>query len=179
VKIPIQKDHLSALTFQQYGPAAAIEGVFSTPLKKHRDLEGSFMEYVRLSEGAVEGLARPFVIHQISLSHAQPGRINAFHVHPKEVQDELWCVIAGSLLVWLVDVREQSATCGRRQWAVLSGESPVLLHIPAGVAHGFKAGSEGALLLYAASTQFNPSDPNEGRLPWDHFGAQLWEQDRG
>jgi dTDP-4-dehydrorhamnose 3,5-epimerase len=27
--------------------------------------------------------------------------------------------------------------------------------------------------------QFDPADPNEGRLPWDHFGAELWEPDRG
>ena len=54
-----------------------------------------------------------------------------------------------------------------------------MLHIPTGVAHGYKAGPDGALLAYAMNSQFNIDDPNEGRLPWDHFGAELWEEDRG
>ena len=41
------------------------------------------------------------------------------------------------------------------------------------------AGGEGALLTYAMKAQFNLIDPNEGRLPWDHFGRDLWEDDRG
>ena len=62
---------------------------------------------------------------------------------------------------------------------MLSGEQPALLHIPAGVAHGYRAGSDGALLAYALNRQFDADDPNEGRLPWDHFGRELWEDDRG
>ena len=137
------------------------------------------MEYLRLTEGRAEGLDVPFEVRQVSFSWAVPGRINAFHVHPKEVQDEVWCVVAGTLLVWLVDVRAGSPTAGHKRAYVLSGEAPGLLYIPSGVAHGYKAGPEGALLVYAMNNQFNPKDPNEGRLPWDAFGAELWEEDRG
>lgn len=179
MKIPLDPAHADALTFQDYSPQPAIDGVFVAPLTKHRAVDGSFMEYLRLGEGEVEGLETPFEVRQVSLARAAAGRINAFHLHPKEIQNELWTVVDGVMRVWLVDVRADSPTRGVKRQVVLSGEQPALLHIPAGVAHGYKAGPDGALLLYAMDSQFNIDDPNEGRLPWDHFGAELWEEDRG
>jgi dTDP-4-dehydrorhamnose 3,5-epimerase len=169
----------SALSFQRYDPAPEIAGVVVHPLKKHRSLEGSFMEYLRLGQGQVMGLPVAFEAKQVSVSWAAPERVNAFHVHPKRPQDELWCVLEGELLVWLADVRQDSATHGHKRPFLLSGEAPGLLYIPAGVAHGYKAGQRGATLLYVMNDQFNLQDPNEGRLPWDFFGAELWEADKG
>ncbi|MEZ0348755.1 MAG: dTDP-4-dehydrorhamnose 3,5-epimerase family protein [Thermus sp.] len=179
MKIPLDPEAGKALTFQRYEPGQTIAGVFRHPLRKHRAIEGWFMELARLENGEVLGLPLPFSVKQASLSYATPGRINAFHIHPKVVQDELWCVVQGTLLVWLVDLRMGSPTLGVRQRVVLSGEEPEFLHIPSGVAHGYKASPEGALLLYLMNSQFNPQDPNEGRLPWDYFGAELWQEDRG
>ena len=179
MKIKLATEYVKATVFQQYRPQAMIEGVFSAPLKKHRLLEGSFMEYLRLDDGIVKALPSRFEVRQVSVSVAEAGRINAFHLHPKTIQDELWCVTAGTLMVWLVDVRADSPTLGVRSRHVLSAEEPSLLHIPSGVAHGFKAGFTGATLIYAMNSQFNPDDPNEGRLPWDYFGKDLWEEDRG
>ncbi|MDQ3457754.1 MAG: dTDP-4-dehydrorhamnose 3,5-epimerase family protein [Deinococcota bacterium] len=179
VKIKLSASAQEALSFQSYGAAPAIGGVLYKPLKKHRALGGWFMEGLRLSSGEVEGLGTPFALRQLSLSKAVPHRINAFHVHPKEIQDEIWVVVDGRLLVWLADLREGSASLGTRRAYLLDGEEPALLYIPAGVAHGYRAGAEGALLIYAMNAQFDPADPNEGRLPWDHFGAALWEDERG
>ena len=38
-------------------------------------------------------------------------------------------------------------------------------------------GSEGATLVYAMDQQFNLLDPNEGRLPPESFGSDLWHED--
>lgn len=175
----LDEQALAAMQYQNYPAPSEIQGVTHIPLKKHRALEGAFMEYLRLGAGQVEGLGPTFEARQISVSWAVPGRINAFHIHPKRPQDEVWCVLEGSLLVWLVDLREGSPTKGHRRSFLLSGEAPALLYIPSGVAHGYRAGHQGALLLYAMNDQFNPADPNEGRLPWDFFGADLWADDRG
>ncbi len=70
-------------------------------------------------------------------------------------------------------------TEGTRRPFVLSCEGSTLLRLPAGVAHGYKSGPEGAILLYVMDRQFNLQDPDEGRLPWDAFGTRLWEEDRG
>lgn len=177
--VRLSSDVGRSVRFQDYPRQPAIDGVFYHRLTKHRALEGSFTEFLRVTGGTLEGLPAPFDVRQISFSHAVPGRINAFHLHPKIVQDELWCVVEGTLLVWLVDVRENSPTQGQRRRIVLDGEEPGLLHIPSGVAHGYKAGPKGGLLIYAMNSQFNIDDPNEGRLPWDYFGKDLWEDDRG
>jgi dTDP-4-dehydrorhamnose 3,5-epimerase len=177
--IRLSLDITPKVTFQRYDPQPAIEGVFYQPLKKHRAVEGWFMEHLRLTAGKVEGWPVPFEVRQLSWSRAVPNRINAFHIHPKVAQDELWSVLDGTLMVWLVDCRDGSPTEGTKRRHVLSGEEPALLLIPSGVAHGYKAGREGALLAYAMNSQFNLMDPNEGRLPWDHFGRDLWEDDRG
>ena len=179
MKIPIGPPYAKAMTFQSYGPQPEIAGVSVQPIRKNRSLPGSFMEFIRVTDGKVESLPVDFEVRQVSVSHAQPGRINAFHLHPKVVQDEIWCAISGDMLVWLIDVRADSPTEGARRCVVLSGEQPELLYIPAGVAHGYKSGASGATLLYVMNSQFDPADPNEGRLPWDHFGQQLWGDDRG
>ena len=179
LKVPLADDILPALTFQDYLPRPGIEGVTLTDLCAHRALNGSFMELFRVTGGILEGSSPAFSVRQASLSVAAPHRINAFHLHPKLPQSELWCVIQGLMLVWLVDCREASASKGVRQPVLLSGQEPAFLRIPPGVAHGYKAGWGGATLLYLTDQQFDPSDPNEGRLPWDHFGAELWEDDRG
>ncbi|KPK85335.1 MAG: dTDP-4-dehydrorhamnose 3,5-epimerase [Phycisphaerae bacterium SM23_33] len=179
MKIRLDPEHAKALTFQDYSPPGEIDGVFHVPLTKHRALTGWFMEYLRLTAGKAQALPADFEVRQVSLARAVAGRINAFHLHPKQVQDELWTAADGTMLVWLVDVRAGSPTLGVKRSYVLSAEQPSLLHVPAGVAHGYKAGPEGALLLYTMNSQFNPDDPNEGRLPWDYFGKELWEADRG
>lgn len=168
-----------ALTFQDYPAAAAIEGVWVNALKKRRSDNGFFMEVARFTDGRFENLPVPFELRQLSVSRAEPGRVNAFHIHPNEPQNELWTVLEGQLKVWLVDLRASSATEGSRRAVILSGEEPVQLHIPAGVAHGYQAGPAGALLLYGMDQQFNLDKPNEGRLPWDFFGTELWAEDRG
>lgn len=182
MEFPVDDQFVESLTFQDYAAGPRIAGVTVQPLRKHRAPEGSFMELLRLTDGKIEALdgqTEPFDARQLSFSTAVPGRINAFHLHPKRRQDELWCAVAGELLVWLVDVRAGSPTLNVRQRVVLSGEAPALLFIPTGVAHGYKAGPSGATLLYTMNSQFDLADPNEGRLPWDVFGTDLWEEDRG
>jgi len=170
-----------ALSFQSYAHGDAIDGVSLRPLRKHRSENGWFVELYRMGESGVEGLPAgdDFSLRQASVSHAEPGRINAFHIHPLIPQDELWTVVQGQLLVWLVDCREGSSTRGVRQRFTLTGEAPSILRIPAGVAHGYRSGAEGALLIYGMNQQFDADRPNEGRLPWDFFGADLWNEDRG
>ena len=177
--IDLEQSCDEALTFQDYSSKPGIDGVVNLPLRKFRQLEGSLMEYIRVTDGRIEGAPGDFEVRQISMANTAPGRVNAFHLHPKRIQDEFWCVTAGEMLIWLVDVRQDSPTVGARASFVLSGEAPSMLLIPTGVAHGYRAGRNGATLVYAMNSQFDAEDPNEGRLPWDFFGADLWAEDRG
>jgi dTDP-4-dehydrorhamnose 3,5-epimerase len=177
--IELEPNVATALRYETYPDAPVINGVWIKALQKHRSENGSFLEYIRVSDGQVENTPTPLEIRQISIAHADPGRINAFHIHNKLEQNEIWTVIQGQLLVWLVDCRRHSSTLGTKRKIILSGEQPAQLLIPAGVAHGYQANFGGAVLLYSMNQQFNRSDPNEGRFLWDHFGAELWLEDRG
>jgi dTDP-4-dehydrorhamnose 3,5-epimerase len=179
--VPLSADVERALSFQSYEGQQSIQGVRAIRLRKHRAENGWFSEIFRLSDGSVPLGAgeEPFELRQVSAARADPYRINAFHIHPKVPQHELWTVLEGSLSIWLVDCRVGSSTEGVRQRVQLTAEEPALLMIPAGIAHGYRAGQEGALLLYGMNQQFDRDDPNEGRLPWDFFGRDLWEDDRG
>ena len=180
MSIQLTEREQQAIKFEAYPPAQEILGVWTQPLKKHYGDNGAFMEYARLNAtGHTNGTPTPLHAQQISVSWAEPARINAFHVHTKVPQDEIWTVIAGQLTVWLVDCRENSPTGGHKRKHQLSGEQPTQLHIPAGVAHGYRAGQQGATLIYTMNQHFNPSDPNEGRLPWNWFGEELWDEDKG
>ncbi|ACO47045.1 dTDP-4-dehydrorhamnose 3,5-epimerase family protein [Deinococcus deserti] len=179
MKVELAPEYAAVLTFESYPPAPQIEGVWIQPLRKNRSENGAFMEYLRINEQGIQGLPGPLSPRQISVSWAAPGRVNAFHIHVKTVQNEIWCVIQGQLMVWLVDCRAGSSTLGVRRKLVLSGEQPTMVHIPSGVAHGYQASEEGATLLYSMDAQFDLDDPNEGRIAWNVFGDELWETDRG
>lgn len=179
MKVELAPEYAAALTFESYPPAPQIDGVWTYVLRKNRSENGAFMEYARLGEEGFQNLPGSLTPRQISVSWAAPGRVNAFHIHVKDVQNEIWCVIQGQLTVWLVDCRAGSPTLGVRRKLVLSGEQPTMVHIPSGVAHGYQAAETGATLLYSMDAQFNLDDPNEGRIPWNQFGEELWEADRG
>ena len=179
MKIELAPEYAQVLTFESYPPAPVIEGVWIHSLRKNRSENGAFMEVLRLDDSGVQHLPGQLTPRQISVSWAAPGRINAFHIHVREEQNEIWCVLAGQLTVWLVDCRALSPTLNARRKLVLSGEQPALVHIPSGVAHGYQAGPEGATLLYTMDAQFSLENPNEGRLSWDMFGEGLWSENRG
>ena len=177
--IKLAPEFETILKFEEYPAAPQIDGVWLHPLRKNRSENGWFMEYARVSNGKLENLPTALEPRQISVSNAEAGRINAFHIHTKLEQNEVWTVIHGQLMVWLIDCRAGSSTLGVKRKVILSGEQPTQLYIPSGVAHGYKAGSEGAILMYAMDQQFDLVDPNEGRLPWNFFGSDFWIDDQG
>jgi len=94
--IKLAPEYAQELKFETYPAAAQIDGVWFHPLKKNRSENGAFMEYVRLDEHGVQGLPGQLTPRQISVSWAAPKRINAFHIHVKQEQNEIWCVLQGS-----------------------------------------------------------------------------------
>ncbi|HWG85820.1 MAG TPA: dTDP-4-dehydrorhamnose 3,5-epimerase family protein, partial [Deinococcales bacterium] len=129
-------------------------------------------ELMRFNGGQIEDLPTTMEPRQVSISLADPHRINAFHIHPRRGQNEIWTVVAGKMTVWLIDCRRASPTAGNKRRYLLSGEEPAHLHIPAGVAHGYKAGPTGATLIYVMDQQFDAGDPDEGRLPAGLFDGE-------
>ena len=82
----------------------------------------------------------------------------------------------------LADVRAGSPTEGLVKRIVLGDGNSRLVRIPPGVAHGCKnlRPTDQSVIIYFVDVQFSTDDScDEGRLPWDHFGAEVWEVEKG
>jgi len=165
---------------QDYRPRQRIEGVEIVELKRFNDDGGSMTELGRLNDGVHQQLPG-FVARQMNYSTMDPLAIKAFHLHKR--QTDVWFVPpSDKILLVLADVRAGSATEGQVMRIVLGDGVSRLIRIPPGVAHGCKnlRPATNSTIIYFVDVQFS-TDANcdEGRLPWDHFGAQVWDVERG
>ena len=137
-------------------------------------------ELARLTDGHSEVL-KDFAVRQINYSEIEPGVIKAFHLHLR--QTDVWYVPPGDrMLVVLLDVRHGSRTEGVRMRLILGAGASRLVRIPPGVAHGVRnVGSATGRIIYFVDVQFSPEPVqcDEGRLPWDYAGLDVWEMTRG
>ena len=173
-------DAKRAFVVQAYGGAPRIDGVRVIELTRHADDGGAMTELARLADARLAGLG-DFVVRQVNYSEMAPGVIKAFHLHTR--QTDVWFVPPSDrMLVILLDVRDRSATEGVRQRLVLGHGSSRLLVIPPGVAHGVRnIGESPGRIIYFTDVQFSPEPAtcDEGRLPWDFAGRDVWDVTRG
>jgi len=165
---------------QDYKPKRSIEGLEIVQLKRFNDDGGSMTELGRLDDGMLQGV-KGFKALQINYSVMEPLAIKAFHLHTR--QTDVWYVPpSDKLLLVVADARKGSATEGLVQRIVLGDGNSRLVRIPPGVAHGAKnlRPSTPSVIIYFVDVQFSTDEKcDEGRLPWDHFGAQVWDVERG
>lgn len=164
---------------RQYGRRSSIQGVERLDLPRFIEDGGSMTELARLSDGLLEALAE-FRVAQINYSTVEAGTIKGLHVHLR--QTDVWFVPPEDrLLLVLADVREGSPTEGNQVRMILGDGTAALIRIPPGVAHGCRnLGRKTARIVYFTDLHFSP-DPertDEGRLPWDFLGAEIWETSR-
>jgi dTDP-4-dehydrorhamnose 3,5-epimerase len=173
-------DAKRAFHLQSYGLLPTIEGVRVVELRRHGDDGGSMTELARFVDGRAEALPE-FTVRQVNYSEMAPGAIKAFHLHQR--QTDVWYVPpTDRLLVVLLDVRTGSRTEGTRMRVMLGNGASRLLVIPPGVAHGVRnLGMEPGRIIYFTDLHFSaePSACDEGRLPWDFGGADVWEITKG
>jgi len=169
-----------AFQIQSYGPASSIDGVEIVELKRFSDDGGSMTELARLTDGHPQAVAG-FTLRQINYSEVEPGAIKAFHLHQR--QTDVWYVppIDRMLLV-LLDVRQASKSEGARMRLTLGAGASRLVRIPPGVAHGVRnLAATAGRIIYFTDVHFSPEPSmcDEGRLPWDYAGAEIWDVTRG
>ncbi len=166
----------SAYRLQSYEAAAPIEGVSRVELRRFHDDGGSMTELLRLASDPPPGL-EGFRVAQMNYSVLQPGVVKAFHLHRK--QTDVWFVPPEDrVLLVLQDLREGSATCGETRRMVLGDGRSALVRIPPGVAHGCRnIGADPARIVYFTDRLFSadPASCDEGRLPWDFAGKDVWD----
>ncbi|MBI5077388.1 dTDP-4-dehydrorhamnose 3,5-epimerase family protein [Candidatus Falkowbacteria bacterium] len=137
-----------------------IDGVKIKQIKKFSDDRGFFAEIVK------EGEETFCQIKQTSYTETYPGVIKAFHWHKK--QWDVWFVARGMAQVVLHDLRAESKTKGETQVIFAGEDSPVVISIPPGVAHGYRVlGNEKVCLFYHTSEAYDSKNPDEERISFD------------
>jgi dTDP-4-dehydrorhamnose 3,5-epimerase len=138
----------------------AIHDVVVKKLATHSDDRGYFREVLRDDDH----LLRRF--GQTSVTKTYPGVIKAFHWH--QLQDDIWYVAAGMARVVLHDLRSGSPSCGQTQVIYAGEDNPVIILIPAGIAHGYQVlGNQPVILFYHVTHAYDPKRPDEERIPFD------------
>ena len=169
-----------AFQIQSYGPASSIDGVEIVELKRFSDDGGSMTELARLTDAHPQAVAG-FTLRQINYSEVEPGAIKAFHLHQR--QTDVWYVPpTDRMLLVLLDVRQGSKTEGARMRLTLGAGASRLVRIPPGVAHGVRnLAATAGRIIYFTDLHFSaePSMCDEGRLPWNYAGAEIWDVTRG
>ena len=137
-----------------------IHDVVIKKLITHADDRGYLREVLRDDDGLMSRFG------QTTVTKTYPGVIKAFHWH--EHQDDLWYVADGMARVVLYDRRPDSPTYGETQVVCAGEDNPVLIYIPAGVAHGYQVlGNKPVLLFYHVTRSYDPANPDEKRIPYD------------
>lgn len=137
-----------------------IEGVKVKQLRIIPDERGFLMEILRSDWEVFEKFG------QVYITACYPGIVKGWHYH--KFQTDHFACIHGMAKVVLYDGREGSSTRGEINEFFVGEKNPLLLKIPPGIIHGFKAiGRRTAIMLNCPTELYNYNNPDEYRLPYD------------
>lgn len=143
-----------------------LPGALHIPLARLADARGSFVK--THLESALRGLGVRFTLAEEFYSISGKDVIRGMHFQlPPHDHDKIVYCPHGCALDVLLDLRP-----GRHYGAVrsvqLDAQTPAIVVIPRGVAHGFKALVDDTLMIYKTSTEHAPS--HDAGICFDSFG---------
>ncbi len=143
--------------------ATALPEVLVVELDRFGDQRGFFMETWSARKFAAVGIDAQFV--QDNHSRSSRHVLRGLHYQVKQPQGKLVRVTAGKIWDVAVDLRRSSERFGRWAGMTLDAETPRMLWIPPGFAHGFLVLSESADVQYKATDFYAPE--HERSLLWN------------
>ncbi len=117
---------------------------------------------------AAQGLETHFTEEYYSVSHKNVIRGMHFQLPPMDHVKMVYCV-QGEVMDVVVDLRVGSPTYGQHAVFELSAAQANSIYIPKGMAHGFCARSEQAIMVYKVSTTYSPE--HDAGILWDSLGV--------
>jgi len=160
-----------------------LAGCFELQPKVFDDARGRFVKVFHEQTFAAQGLETNFAEEYYSVSHKNVIRGLHFQLPPMDHVKMVYCV-EGDVLDAVVDLRVGSPTY--RQYALfeLDAAKANSIYIPKGMAHGFCALSERAIMVYKVSTIYSPAHDagvlwNSVGIPWPITEAILSARDEG
>jgi dTDP-4-dehydrorhamnose 3,5-epimerase len=134
--------------------ATALPEVKLIEPKVFGDQRGLFYESWNARDFAAAGIDCEFL--QDNHSRSAKGVLRGLHYQLVEPQGKLVRVIQGSVYDVAVDIRKSSPNFGKWIGVTLSAESPSMLWVPPGFAHGFVVLSDPCEFLYKATAYYAP-----------------------
>ncbi|MCL4541265.1 MAG: dTDP-4-dehydrorhamnose 3,5-epimerase family protein [Chloroflexi bacterium] len=169
----LAEEHLQHIPYRiQRANAVTIGGVLTRPLTVHLDGRGSVTE-LWSSTWSGGGIVRAEHVYQ---SVTDYGVVKCWHLHA--IHTDQFVITRGKAQVSLVDVRSDSETLGQVNVIFAGFDRPLLIQIPPGVMHGWKALLPPELIV--TNFQSHPYDPtDEFKFQWDAVLAEIWEPRNG
>ena len=134
-----------------------IQGVKIKKLKVIPDERGRLMEVLRCDDDFFTKFGQAY------MTAAYPGVVKGWHYH--KIQADNMTIIKGMMKVVLYDDRKNSKTYKEVNEFFVGEHNPALIHIPAGVMHGFKCISEAeAICINIPTEPYNYKKPDEYRV---------------
>ncbi len=151
----------------------SISGVFLARLNTLRDARGTFTKTYTSSAVGPTGL--DYRIREEFFTVSAAGVIRGMHFQvPPHDHAKVVCCVAGAVRDVLLDLRRGSGF-GKVLAVELDSDSPAVLVIPPGVAHGFLALKHESVMVYKTTSEHCP-EADRGVL-WNSFGFD-WGMDR-
>lgn len=144
------------------GDATSIPGVRLIQAPHFRDHRGAFLEAWRRDRALAQGLPE-FV--QDNVAHSRRGVLRGLHYQFPRSQGKLIWVTAGAIFDVAVDIRVGSPTFGHWGGHTLTADAGEQLYLPAGLAHGYLALTDDAIVMYKCTAYYARDD--EGIVRWD------------
>jgi dTDP-4-dehydrorhamnose 3,5-epimerase len=160
----------------------AIPGAMELRPLVQEDERGRFVKTFHREVFARWGLGIDYAEDYYSLSYKGVIRGMHFQVPPMDHAKLVYCVL-GEVQDVLLDLRRGSPTYGGHATLSLSAAAGAIVYIPTGVAHGFCALSETAILVYKVSQAYSPEHDrgvlwSSAGIPWAEHDPILSNRDR-
>lgn len=149
-----------------------IAGCFELQPKVFEDARGRFVKVFHEQAFAAQGLQTDFAEEYYSVSYKNVIRGMHFQLPPMDHVKMVYCV-EGKVMDAVIDLRIGSPTYGQYEVFELSAAKANCIYIPKGMAHGFCALSEQAIMVYKVSTIYSPA--HDAGILWNSVGIP-WQQ---
>ena len=146
-----------------------IEGCYELQPIIFDDARGRFVKTFNVVEFKKNGLETDFKEQYYSVSYKNVIRGMHFQLPPLD-HVKLVCCVWGSVFDAVLDLRVGSPNYGKSEVFELSADKANSIYIPKGLAHGFCALSDEAILMYSVSTVYS-SECDLG-IAWDSVGVK-------
>lgn len=144
-----------------------LDGCFLIRPRVFHDARGRFVKTLLASALQAHRLRADFVEQYYSTSARGVVRGMHFQLPPHDHAKLVYCA-AGAVTDVLLDLRRDQPTYGEHVAIELDAEGGAVVYIAPGVAHGFVAVQEPALMVYNVTSEYAPT--HDAGIRWDSFG---------